>query len=144
VRNAIPNSPKPGINLGKRTYGFIAAVGILFRYAGAAGAGSHLVPGEVTRVPLAANVVSGMINLRNQIVCAIDLRRRLGLHDRPQGQLPMNAVVRTGEGAVSLRVDEIGDVIEVEEETLESSGDAAGLRPRGGALSLQAVRADPP
>lgn len=75
---------------------------------------------KMTRVPLAPNVVSGMINLRGQIVSAIDLRRRLGLHDRPDGQLPMNVVVRTNEGAVSVLVDEIGDVIEVEEETLES------------------------
>ena len=32
----------------------------------------------------------------------------------------MNVVVRTSEGAVSLLVDEIGDVIEVDEDTLES------------------------
>ncbi len=75
---------------------------------------------EMTRVPLAPDVVSGLINLRGQIVSAIDLRRRLGLGERPAGQLPMNVVVRTNEGAVSLLVDEIGDVIDVEEETLES------------------------
>lgn len=75
---------------------------------------------EMTRVPLAPEVVSGLINLRGQIVSAIDLRRRLGLPERPEGQLPMNVVVRTADGAVSLLVDEIGDVIEVEEETLES------------------------
>jgi len=74
----------------------------------------------MTRVPLAPDVVSGLINLRGQIVSAIDLRKRLGLKDRPEGQLPMNVVVRTNEGAVSLLVDEIGDVIEVEEEMLES------------------------
>ncbi len=74
----------------------------------------------MTRVPLAPNVVSGMINLRGQIVSAIDLRRRLGLQDRPEGHLPMNVVVRTNEGAVSLLVDEIGDVIEVEAEALEN------------------------
>ena len=74
----------------------------------------------MTRVPLAPSVVSGMINLRGQIVSAIDLRRRLGFPDRPADQLPMNVVVRTNEGAVSLLVDEIGDVIEVEEEALES------------------------
>lgn len=74
----------------------------------------------MTRVPLAPSVVSGMINLRGQIVPAIDLRRRLGLPDRPTDQLPMNVVVRTAEGAVSLLVDEIGDVIEVESEALES------------------------
>jgi purine-binding chemotaxis protein CheW len=75
---------------------------------------------EMTRVPLAPEVISGLINLRGQIVSAIDLRRRLGLEDRPAGQLPMNVVVRTNDGAVSLLVDEIGDVIEVEEETLEN------------------------
>ena len=75
---------------------------------------------EMTRVPLAPDVISGMINLRGQIVAAIDLRRRLGLPNRPTGQLPMNVVVRTNDGAVSLLVDEIGDVIEVEESTLES------------------------
>jgi purine-binding chemotaxis protein CheW len=74
----------------------------------------------MTRVPLAPDVVSGMINLRGQIVSAIDLRKRLGLKDRPADQLPMNVVMRTNEGAVSLLVDEIGDVIEVEEEALES------------------------
>jgi len=74
----------------------------------------------MTSVPLAPDVVSGLINLRGQIVSAIDLRKRLGLKDRPDGQLPMNVVVRTNEGAVSLLVDEIGDVIEVEEEMLES------------------------
>ena len=75
---------------------------------------------EMTRVPLAPDVVSGMINLRGQIVPAIDLRKRLGLPERPAGELPMNVVVHTAEGAVSLLVDEIGDVIEVEREMLRS------------------------
>jgi purine-binding chemotaxis protein CheW len=75
---------------------------------------------EMTRVPLAPEVVSGLINLRGQIVATIDLRRRLGLPDRPSGQMPMHVVVRTNDGAVSLLVDEIGDVIEVGESTLES------------------------
>ncbi|MFO0787857.1 MAG: chemotaxis protein CheW [Pirellulales bacterium] len=68
---------------------------------------------EMTRVPLAAPVVSGLINLRGRIVTAIDLRRRFELPDRPAGKLPMNVVVHTGDDAVSLLVDEIGDVIEV-------------------------------
>jgi purine-binding chemotaxis protein CheW len=75
---------------------------------------------EMTRVPLASPVVSGLINLRGRIVTAIDLRRRLGLPDRPAGKLPMNVVVRTGDDAVSLLVDEIGDVIEVPADKFES------------------------
>lgn len=74
---------------------------------------------EMTRVPLASRVISGLINLRGQIVTAIDLRRRLGLAERPADKLPMNVVVRSDDGAVSLLVDEIGDVQEVQDSLFE-------------------------
>lgn len=74
---------------------------------------------EMTTVPLAPPVIRGLINLRGQIVTALDLRRRLDLPDRPEGQLPMNVVIRTDDGRVSLLVDEIGDVVEVEEASFE-------------------------
>jgi len=74
---------------------------------------------EMTRVPLAPEVVSGLINLRGQIVTAVDLRRRLELEPAPPGARPMNVVVRSEDGSVSLLVDEIGDVVEVEEDTFE-------------------------
>ncbi|MEJ2007057.1 MAG: chemotaxis protein CheW [Acidobacteriota bacterium] len=74
---------------------------------------------EMTRVPLAPPVVTGLINLRGQIVTAIDMRRRLDLRERVEADLPMNVVIRHEDGAVSLLVDEIGDVLETEEETFE-------------------------
>lgn len=74
---------------------------------------------EMTRVPLAPPVVRGLINLRGQIVTAIDLRRRLELNERPADQTPLNVVVHTDDGAVSLLVDEIGDVLEVSEKQFE-------------------------
>jgi purine-binding chemotaxis protein CheW len=74
---------------------------------------------EMTRVPLAPSVVRGLINLRGQIVTAIDLRRRLGLSERPADQSPMNVVIRMDDEAVSLLVDEIGEVREVEEVAFE-------------------------
>jgi len=74
---------------------------------------------EMTQVPLAPAVVSGLINLRGQIVTAVDLRRRLALAARPAGVLPMNVVVRSEDGAVSFLVDEIGDVVEVDNSTFE-------------------------
>jgi purine-binding chemotaxis protein CheW len=43
------------------------------------------------------------------------------MKNRPEGELPMNVVVRTADGAVSLLADEIGDVIEVEESTFEAA-----------------------
>ncbi|HVJ05938.1 MAG TPA: chemotaxis protein CheW [Candidatus Saccharimonadales bacterium] len=78
---------------------------------------------DMTRVPLAPDVVAGLINLRGQIVTAIDLRRRLGVPDRLDSELPMNVVVRTADGAVSLLVDEIGDVVEVEDKDFEVAPD---------------------
>lgn len=74
---------------------------------------------EMTRVPLASSVVRGLINLRGQIVTAIDVRRRLGLRDRAPDQRPVNVVVQTDDGAVSLLVDEIGDVLKVPEKLFE-------------------------
>lgn len=74
---------------------------------------------EMTRVPLVPPVIRGLINLRGQIVVAFDLRRRLGYPDRPDDQKPMNVVVRADGETVSFLVDEIGDVIEVEEDCAE-------------------------
>ena len=68
---------------------------------------------EMTRVPLAPERVEGLINLRGQIVTAIDMRKRLGLKPRDQDALPMNVVLTPDHGTVSLLVDEIGDVLEL-------------------------------
>jgi len=74
---------------------------------------------KLTRVPLAPEVISGLINLRGEIVTAIDLRRRLELPPRPPGVEPMNVVVQTGAEAVSLLVDAIGAVVTVTPEAFE-------------------------
>ena len=73
----------------------------------------------MTRVPLAAGTIRGLINLRGQIVTAIDLRACLGIGPRAADVLPMNVVIRGSEGSVSLLVDEIGDVIEVSSDSFE-------------------------
>jgi purine-binding chemotaxis protein CheW len=78
---------------------------------------------RMTPVPLAPDVVGGLINLRGEIVTAIDLRRRLQLPARSDGVQPMNVVVRTRDGAVSLLVDEIGDVVEVGPESFAAPPD---------------------
>ncbi len=69
---------------------------------------------HMTHVPQAPGVIEGLINLRGQIVTAIDMRRRLGLPPAEDGRPPMNMVVRTEDGPVSLLVDEIGDVLDVD------------------------------
>ena len=64
----------------------------------------------LTPVPRAPEAVRGLINLRGQIVTAVDLRVRLGLP--PREKEPMNVIVRSRGEVISLLVDDIGDVID--------------------------------
>ena len=77
----------------------------------------------MTPVPQAPDVVEGLINLRGQIVTAIDMRRRLQMEKLGGGQSPMNIVVSTPDGAVSLLVDEIGDVLDMDAANYERPPD---------------------
>lgn len=86
----------------------------------------------MTMVPLAPAVVEGLINLRGQIVPAIDMRRRLHLHPRAAEASSMNVVVRTDDGLVSLIVDDIGDVIDLDPGNIEQPPD--NLAPEAGEI----------
>jgi purine-binding chemotaxis protein CheW len=79
---------------------------------------------EPTRLPLAPKMIHGLINLRGQIVIALDLRSRLGMSERAGDRQPMNVVVQSANGGrVSLLVDEIGDVVEVTDDRFEPPPD---------------------
>jgi len=84
----------------------------------------------LTRVPLARSDARGLMNLRGQIVTAIDLAERLGLGALKKGVKSMNVIVHTDDGPISLLVDEIGDVVEVTTEEAEAPPPnlAAGVR----------------
>ncbi len=95
---------------------------------------------RLTQVPLARLEVSGLINLRGQIVSAIDLRKRLQMPERGSGILPMNVVVKTDQGVTSLLVDEIGDVISVSLDQFEKAPETLKGVPReliDGAFKLE-------
>lgn len=71
---------------------------------------------SLTRVPLAPMLIDGLANLRGQIVTVIDMRLRLGLPPRQENSALIHVVVRTEDGATSLLVDEIGDMMELSNE----------------------------
>jgi purine-binding chemotaxis protein CheW len=75
----------------------------------------------LTPVPQASPLVSGLLNLRGRIVTAIDLRRCLELGDRPADQRPVHVIIRTDDGGVSLLVDQVGDVLQVDEDDFEAA-----------------------
>jgi purine-binding chemotaxis protein CheW len=77
----------------------------------------------MTPVALAPKAIRGLINLRGQIVTAVDLRSLLGLAIPSEDYTPMNVVVRTSQGAFSLLVDRIADVLELEQDSFECPPD---------------------
>jgi purine-binding chemotaxis protein CheW len=86
--------------------------------------------GRLTRVPLASSRVCGLLNLRGQIVAVIDLRQWLHLGERPEGDVPVHVILQTDEGCVSLLVDRVGDVLEVDERDFEWPPDTMRGRTR--------------
>lgn len=73
------------------------------------------VPESVTRVPLSAPEVKGVLNLRGRIVTAIDMRRRL--HLPPLEETQMMAVgIEYKHESYGLVIDTVGEVL-----TLSSS-----------------------
>jgi purine-binding chemotaxis protein CheW len=67
---------------------------------------------EITRVPLAAPAVRGVINLRGRIIPTVDLRRCFEMEALAPDRAPAHIVIRgAGSAPASLLVDEIGDVV---------------------------------
>ena len=65
----------------------------------------------ITRIPLASPEIAGSLNLRGRIVTAIDLRRRLGLADAPDGAARMSVVAEQGGELYALLVDQVSEVM---------------------------------
>src|ERR687893_2209374 len=78
---------------------------------------------EYTPVPLAPKAVGGLFNLRGQVIAAVDLRVQLGLPGRDLEGPAMNVIVRQDDESVSLLVDRIGEVVEMDDDASEPPPD---------------------
>lgn len=93
----------------------------------------------VTPVPLAPDFVRGLMNLRGQIVLVVDLRARLGSPSEEGSSKPLNVLIHTSAGLVSMQADRLGDVIEIDEDSIDPVPDTLQGRARevlAGALRL--------
>lgn len=73
---------------------------------------------DINPVPRAPDFISGLINLRGQIATAIDLNKLFN-QDHKRNLEHMTVVCHSETGLVSLVVDSIGDVVEVEKSSFE-------------------------
>lgn len=76
---------------------------------------------NVTPVPLAPSWVAGVLNLRGRIVTAIDLRDRLGMPKRMQGEKAMSVVVDFKGESYSLIIDSVGEVLSLPDSLFEKN-----------------------
>jgi purine-binding chemotaxis protein CheW len=72
-----------------------------------------LMAQAITPVPLAPLHVVGLLNLRGQVLLALDLRARMGVCSKANGKL---MVVRGVDGPFACVVDEVSDVLELPDE----------------------------
>lgn len=82
----------------------------------------------ITPIPLSPPEIAGSLNLRGRIVTVINLRKRLGLADREEGQKASFVVVDYHNELYSLMVDDVGDVISSELSHVEKTPGNLDLR----------------
>ena len=90
-----------------------------------------LMQQPLTPVPLAPDHVVGLLNLRGQVMSAVDLRTRLHFPPRPADVATHLLVLRGREGLVSVLVDEIGDVLTLPTSSWRAPPDTLAERHRG-------------
>ncbi|PID53346.1 MAG: chemotaxis protein CheW [Micrococcales bacterium] len=84
-----------------------------------------------TRVPLAPKTLAGLINLRGQVLTAIELREVFQLPDRENADDAMMVLIRVDGEPIALLVDTIGAVVTVHQEQFEPPPDTLSGQVRG-------------
>lgn len=69
----------------------------------------------VTEVPLAPDYIKGLINLRGQIATAVGLRELFKISNASEENGKINVVCKSESYLLSLVVDEVGDVLELDD-----------------------------
>ncbi len=70
-------------------------------------------PVYMTRVPLAGAEIAGVLNLRGRIVTAIDMRSRLEVKKRENGEAAMTIGIEAKGESFGLLVDAVGEVLKL-------------------------------
>ena len=76
-------------------------------------------PERLTRVPLAAPEIAGVLNLRGRIVTVIDVRKRLGLTGAERDHAAMAIGVESRSESYGLLVDSVGEVLKLDDAELQ-------------------------
>ena len=97
------------------------------------------IPDRLTKVPLAPPEVAGVLNLRGRIVTALDMRSRLDLDKRADGQPVMAIGIDLRGESYGLLVDAVGEVLKFANSACEAKPvnlDARWARVASGVIRL--------
>jgi purine-binding chemotaxis protein CheW len=99
-------------------------------------------PVRMTRVPLAGAEIAGVLNLRGRIVTAVEMRNRLDVKRRENGDAPMAIGIEARGESFGLLVDAVGEVLKLPDSQREPN--PINLDRKLGALSAGVYRLDGP
>lgn len=81
---------------------------------------------SVTRVPKAAHFVTGVINLRGEVIPVIDLRKKFNLKERDDNSNNRIIIVAVDDITVGLIVDTSSEVLEIRSDSIEEPPSGVG------------------
>lgn len=96
------------------------------------------MPETITSVPLSANEIEGVLNLRGRIVTAINMRKRLGVKDEAVSDEVMAVGIEYKEESYGLIIDDVGEVLKLDMKTFEAN--PANLDPKWAQVSAGVFR----
>jgi purine-binding chemotaxis protein CheW len=94
----------------------------------------------LTRVPLAATEIAGLLNLRGRIVTVVDMRRRLDFEAQERGDAAMAVGIEHRSESYGLLIDDIGEVLKLP--TTSREDNPVNLDPRLARISAGVHRLD--
>ena len=97
-------------------------------------------PQGLTRVPLAAGEIAGLLNLRGRIVTVVDMRRRLDFAPRERDTASMAVGIEHKSESYGLLIDDIGEVLKLPATSREDN--PVNLDPRLARISAGVHRLD--
>jgi purine-binding chemotaxis protein CheW len=74
---------------------------------------------SIVKIPKAPDFVEGVINLRGNVICVIDLRKRFGMQPRAAGEKPLVIIAEVADVVVGLQVDSVSDVFIVKDQQFQ-------------------------
>lgn len=81
---------------------------------------------SITRVPRTERFVKGIINLRGIVIPVIDLRLRFGMEETSYTETTRIIIIHVDQVEVGLIVDVANDVLDIQEDMIESAPEVVG------------------